>query len=154
MDDFVDRGGLWVVAQVVLFAAVAAAVVWDGTRDTPAAAIAVGVALAGAGGLFATDGVLRIRRHISALPAPVAGAPLVESGSYALVRHPIYGGLTVAALGLAIARESVIGIVASVALGFFFALKSSREEQMLRVAYAGYDAYAQRVSKRLIPWVF
>jgi protein-S-isoprenylcysteine O-methyltransferase Ste14 len=142
------------MAQAVLFVTVAAALVWDGTTDASVVLVAAGVIVAAAGGLLASDGVLRIRRHISAMPAPVAGAPLVEAGSYALVRHPIYGGLTLATLGLAVARASLSGLAAGVALGIFFALKSGREERMLRAAYAGYDAYARRVQKRLVPWIY
>ncbi len=102
---------------------------------------------------MAGDGVLRIRRHITALPAPAAGAPLVEDGSFGLVRHPIYGGLVVAALGIAAARASALGLVAAGALGGFFLLKSRFEERLLAAAYPEYDSYRARVTRSLIPWL-
>lgn len=153
MSRFRDRGGWWVAGQGVIFAGVAAAVWWGGSDEAAALLLWTGVSIAIIGVGLAFDGVLRIRRHITALPAPVAGAPLVEVGSYRLVRHPIYGGLVVAALGLAAARASLVGAAAAVVLAAFFSLKSRFEERLLVVAYPGYEGYRARVGRRLIPWV-
>ena len=56
------------------------------------------VAIAG-GGLLAVRGSWDLRASFSPFPRPVEGAPLIETGAYRLVRHPIYGGLIVGALG-------------------------------------------------------
>ncbi len=79
---------------------------------------------------------------------------MLVSGSFGLVRHPIYGGLTVAALGLALARASISGVAAAVVLGVFFFLKSNREEVMLAEAYPAYGEYRGRVRRRMIPWLW
>lgn len=151
--EFVDRGGLWVAAQGIVFAAVAAALWWGASGDGPVFLLAPGLVVTMSGIALAADGAYRIRRHITALPAPVAGAPLVERGSYRLARHPIYGGLVVAAVGLALALGSFLGVAAAIGLGAFFLLKSRHEERLLEAAYPEYSAYRSRVSKRLIPWV-
>lgn len=148
-----DRGGLWVAAQGLVFVLVAAALSWGASDDVPVTVVVTGVVVAAAGIALSADGAYRIRRHITALPAPVAGAPLVERGSYRLARHPIYGGLVVAAVGLALALGSFLGVAAAIGLGAFFLLKSRHEERLLEAAYPEYSAYRSRVPKRLIPWV-
>ena len=148
-----DRGGGWVLAQGVVFAMIAFGLWWGGDNDGPAGFVVLGAVIAASGAALAGDGVMRIRRDITALPAPVADAPLVTSGSFGLVRHPIYGGLVVVVLGLGIARSSLLGVAGAVLLALFFRLKSAREEAMLEAAYPGYPDYRRRVRRRLIPWL-
>jgi protein-S-isoprenylcysteine O-methyltransferase Ste14 len=153
MRRFRNKGGWWVVGQGVMFGWAAVALWSAGSDDVAAGLLWGGILVAVTGLGLAGDGVLRIRRHITALPAPVAGAPLVEDGSYRMVRHPIYGGLVLAALGLSAARGSLLGVTAAVALGVFFFLKSRFEERLLATSYPAYEAYRERVAHRLIPWV-
>jgi protein-S-isoprenylcysteine O-methyltransferase Ste14 len=103
--------------------------------------------------LLAGDGAYRIRRHLTALPAPRDGAPLVADGSYGLARHPIYGGLVLGAAGLALARASAAGGLAAGVLAVFFVLKSAHEERMLAAVHPAYAQYRSQVRRRLIPWV-
>lgn len=149
------RGEGWVVIQVVLFvlvvAAGAAGPVVDGAARIVLAA--GGAVLVAAGGLLAVRGVLDLDDALTPLPHPRAGAALVESGSYRLVRHPIYGGIVLASTGWALLTASPPALVGAAVLLAFFRLKSSREEAWLRSHYAGYAAYAAR-TKRLIPWVY
>ena len=153
MRRFVDDGGLWVLGQGVVLLGVAAALLWGAAGDVPTGLLWAGLVVAVAGVALAGDALRRLRPHITALPAPVPGAPLVEAGSYGLVRHPIYGGLTVSALGLAIAVASWSGVVAAGVLGVFFFLKSRFEEKLVAEAHTEYPEYAQRVRRRLIPWI-
>jgi len=151
--DFGDRGGWWVVAQGVLFLLTASAL-WAAGSEPPAGWLAVGLAITVAGLAFSFDALVRIRRFVTAMPAPVDGAPLVQTGSFGLVRHPIYGGLVIATVGLAVARASWVGGVASAALLAFFSMKSRQEERMLEAAYPDYAAYRDRVTRRLIPLLY
>ena len=148
MRRLVARGEYWVAVQGVLLLVVGGAVWWGGSTEVWIGWLAGGVAMALVGTTLAADGVLRIRRHITALPAPVTGAPLVEVGSYRLARHPIYGGLVLAAIGLALARGSAAGLAASAVLAGFMLLKARHE-----AAYPGYACYKTRVRRRLIPWI-
>jgi len=124
---------------------------WTG-GPTISATVA-GLALAVVGGLLLATALLRLGPNLSALPHPVAGASLVASGPYRLVRHPIYAGIILAALGWGVLNRSSLGVLYALALFIFFDLKSRREEFWLRQALPGYDDYRARVRK-LIPFIY
>jgi protein-S-isoprenylcysteine O-methyltransferase Ste14 len=86
------------------------------------------------------------------MPRPREGGALVETGVYARVRHPIYGGLVLAAFGWGLIGASPVGLLLSAALLGFFTLKSTREEAWLVERFPGYPAYRRR-TKRFIPFV-
>ena len=92
-------------------------------------------------------------RSFSPFPRPVEGAPLIETGAYRLVRHPIYGGLILGALGWALVTSSVVALVGGGLLFVLFAAKGRREEAWLAAIHPDYGAY-QRRTKRLIPWIY
>lgn len=100
-----------------------------------------------------TAGILRLRRQLTAFPRPVPGGRLIEDGAFALVRHPMYGGAVIAALGWGLAMASPVALAGAVVLGVFFDLKSRREEAWLGEQFAGYAAYRRR-TRRLIPWLY
>lgn len=152
------RGEGWVAAQLVLFAIIAFAgvrqLVGEGSGSAwPAAAAIVGLGAITLGGIVVTRGVWDLRASLSVFPRPVAGAPLIESGAYRLIRHPIYSGLVLAAIGWGLVTGSLVVIGTSVLLFLLFAGKSRREEVWLSAEHPEYDAY-QRRTKRLIPWIY
>jgi protein-S-isoprenylcysteine O-methyltransferase Ste14 len=59
----------------------------------------VGIVAIVIGGGVAARGIWDLRSGLSPFPRPIAGAPLVESGAYRLIRHPIYSGLVLGAIG-------------------------------------------------------
>ena len=153
-----SRGEWYVIVQIALFALVAGApLLPDVALDLPdtldAALIAAGLALIGLGGLLSLAGLLALGRNLSVLPHPKDGAALVRRGAYALVRHPIYGGLIVGAIGWALFNRSVITLGAAALLLVFFDVKSRREERWLARTFPGYADYQRRVHK-LIPFVY
>jgi protein-S-isoprenylcysteine O-methyltransferase Ste14 len=85
------------------------------------------------------------------MPRPRTGAELVETGVYRFVRHPIYGGLILAAFGWAIAQASVVAVALGVLLAAFLFVKSSREEAWLTQRFPAYEAYRAR-TRRFLPW--
>jgi len=149
------RGEGWFAAQLVLFALIAAAGAlgprWGGAARS--ATDAAGIALLAAGGVLAVRGLLDLRENLTPFPAPVAAGRLVECGSYALVRHPIYSGLIAGAFGWGLATASVAALGAAALLGVFFDLKSRREELWLAATYPGYADYRRR-TRKLVPWVY
>jgi protein-S-isoprenylcysteine O-methyltransferase Ste14 len=155
LPDLGPRGEGWVALQVVLFVAVAlagtAGPAWAGTART--VGLAAGSILVASGGLLAVRGVLDLRENLSPVPRPREGGRLVDSGVYGLVRHPIYAGITLAAVGWGLAAASLAALGLAHVLGVFFDLKSRREEAWLLAAYPGYAAYRSRVRK-LIPFVY
>jgi protein-S-isoprenylcysteine O-methyltransferase Ste14 len=152
------RGEGWVAAQLVLFAAIAAL----GSADLIGhgfanpwglPAVLVGAAAIVIGGGVAVGGAWYLRASLSPFPRPVAGAGLVESGAYRLIRHPIYIGLVIAAVGWGTATASPLALVAAGLLFVLFDGKSRREEAWLTTAYPAYRDY-QRRTKRFIPWIY
>ena len=112
--------------------------------------LGVGLVLIGFG--FALWARLHLGRNWGIPMSIRQGHELVTSGPYAYVRHPIYTGLMLAAMGSVLA----VGLVwlAAFVLSFVYFLISARtEERMMRAqfpdAYPGY----QRRTKMLIPFV-
>lgn len=152
------RGEGWVVIQLALFAAIGVAgVVSPGAWPAPieGAATLGGLVLGAAGGWLSIAGLTRLHggRALTAVPHPRDGARLVEDGPYGLVRHPIYGGLVLGAVGWALVRASGPALVGAVALFLFLDLKRRREEAWLVARFPGYEAYRAR-TRRLIPWLW
>jgi protein-S-isoprenylcysteine O-methyltransferase Ste14 len=152
------RGEGWVAIQAVLFAAIGlAGIAAPGAWTGPAAgaAIVAGLLLVAAGGALATAALFGLRDGdaLTAVPHPLDEARLVESGPYRLVRHPIYGGLVLAAFGWGLVRASLPALAGATILFAFFDLKRRREEAWLRERFPDYAAYATR-TRRLIPWLY
>lgn len=152
------RGEWYVVVQIVLFALVAFGPrTWhEGIGFLPpvnGVTAAVGIGIAVAGGALSLAAVIKVGRHLTPLPQPVEGAKLHQVGVYRWVRHPMYCGVWVAALGWSIIVDGPLTFVYAVLLFVLFDLKSRREEAWLRKAYADYEEYARRV-RRLIPFVY
>jgi len=77
---------------------------------------------------------------------------LVTNGPYALVRHPIYGGLLLAMLGSALG-QSVLWLLPMIVYGPYFILSARREESLLTEQFAErYRVYMSR-TKLLVPFV-
>ncbi len=152
------RGEGWVVAQLALFAIIAAAGLRDlvghgsATPWGPAVSV-IGIAAIVVGSGAAVRGIWDLRSSLSPFPRPIAGAPLVESGAYRLIRHPIYSGLVLGAIGWGLVTGSILAIGAAGLLFLLFAAKSHREEVWLLAIHPEYRAYQQR-TRRLIPWIY
>ena len=140
--------------QLVLFGAIGASGLehpaWSGVAGT--AGEALGAVLICCGGVLSLRGVLDLRENLTVFPKPLPGAQLVESGAYGLVRHPIYGGLILGAVGWGLFRAAPLALLLAFGLAVFFNLKSRREEIWLAEQFDGYDAYRAR-TKRLLPWI-
>jgi protein-S-isoprenylcysteine O-methyltransferase Ste14 len=114
---------------------------------------AAGVALAVAAVALIGRGFRDLGRNLTATPRPREGSELVDTGIYARVRHPIYGGLVIGALGWSLMQASLLALPFVVALAIVLDLKSRREEAWLRERFAGYEAYTAR-TRRMIPWLY
>jgi protein-S-isoprenylcysteine O-methyltransferase Ste14 len=112
-----------------------------------------GSALIIAGGTLLFAGLFRLGRGLTPLPYPKDGADLIQTGPYALVRHPMYSGGLVLALGWALVVHGWLTLVYVVVLFVFLDAKSRREERWLSEKYSAYAAYQRRVRK-LIPFVY
>jgi len=152
------RGEWLVVAQIVLMVLVFCGPRTAGGRPAwplphSGAGTIVGVALMVAGGALFVAGLVRLGRGVTPRPYPKEGAEFVRTGAYALVRHPMYAGGLILALGWAIHVESGLTLGYVVALFVLLDVKSRWEEKWLAERFPEYGTYQQRVRK-LIPFVY
>ena len=154
LPDLGPRGEGWVILQGFLFVAIAASAFLPPAWGGPARVVtaAAGATLLALGLLLAVVAQRDLGRSLTIMPRPREGGALVETGVYVRVRHPIYGGLVLAAFGWGLAGASPVGLLLAAALLGFFALKSTREEAWLVERFPGYPAYRRR-TKRFIPFV-
>jgi len=92
---------------------------------------------------------LSLGRNIGFVPAQ---REIVTAGAYRYVRHPIYTGLFLGSLGIALRAYSPLNVLV-LGLGIlWFLIKSVVEENFLS-ADTQYAAYLQRVRARWIPFI-
>jgi protein-S-isoprenylcysteine O-methyltransferase Ste14 len=155
LPDLGPRGEGWVAIQFVLFGLLALAGTAGPAWGDPwlIAGRIAGAILIGTGLVIVALGLIGLRESVTAVPRPVEGGRLIETGVYGLVRHPIYTGIIAAAAGFGLATASPPALFVALVLLVFFDLKSRREEAWLLDAYPGYEAYRRRVRK-LVPFVY
>jgi len=152
------RGEWYVVAQVVLLALVVfgprTGSGWP-TWTSPYTQLGSigGGALLLLGGLLVVTGIFRLGANLTAVPYPKEQATLIETGPYQLVRHPMYGGAILMALGWGFWVHGWLTISYALILLVFFDIKARREEQWLKAKFSGYAAYQKHVRK-LIPFIY
>jgi protein-S-isoprenylcysteine O-methyltransferase Ste14 len=113
----------------------------------------LGALLTLAGLLFAAWARVHIGSNWSGIVTIKQGHELITTGPYALVRHPIYTGLSAAFLGSAVALGESRGLLALVLVVGSFWMKLKFEERWMRRQFGrAYDEYAGRV-RALIPFV-
>ena len=112
------------------------------------------VGLAILGFLFCWWARLYLGRLWSSSVTRKADHHIVDTGPYRLVRHPIYTGLTIAALATAIDRGTVVSMIGFALMVLGFLIKARLEETFLRTELGAeaYDAYAKRTGM-LLPFL-
>lgn len=148
---FRDRGGWWVIVQFALFGLILLALTRN--RDPVAAIRALGWVMVGGAVVIGGSGAWMLRDKLTALPAPMDGAVLLDRGPYAIVRHPIYSGVILGFCGLAVKGGNPLALVLSLLLIPFFYAKTSFEERLLIGRFPEYRQYQQRVGYRVLPWI-
>lgn len=155
LPDLGSRGEGWVGLQVALLLAVASVAVvgpsWSRTWKLPLLVVGAVVMLAGAGLILV--GARSLGTALTPLPHPREAAALRDGGVYRFVRHPIYGGLLLIALGLSLC-SSPWTLAPTALLTLLLVGKSAREECWLTERYPGYPAYRESVPHRFLPFVW
>lgn len=106
-----------------------------------------------AGGVFAWWARLHLGAYWSGTVTRKEGHRIIDTGPYAIVRHPIYTGLILAGIATALARGHFASLVGAGLMALGFWMKARLEERFLSVDLgAEYDAYRKRVPM-LVPRV-
>ena len=79
---------------------------------------------------------------------------VIDTGVYAVVRHPIYSGFVPMVLGPALWLGSYASALLAIVPIAVLAVRSVFEERFLKRELKGYDAYTEKVRYRLIPFVW
>lgn len=79
---------------------------------------------------------------------------VVDSGVYAIVRHPMYSGVFLFMIGLPLWLQSTAGLLVQAVPLAVLALRIVLEERFLLRELSGYAEYRQRVRYRLLPLVW
>lgn len=114
------------------------------------AVVAVGDVLLVTGLAWSVWSVRHLDRNLSVV-AQARG--VVDTGPYALVRHPLYTGELVAMLGLALTLGGQTVLLAWVVLVGLQAYRAVHEEALLVAALPAYASYRGRTA-RLVPGLF
>lgn len=150
---FRERGGWWVIGQLVLMALVITfgfafsnSLRWPGL-------VWLGAGLMILGGGIALAGSISLGRRLTPFPKPQENSQLTRRGVYSLMRHPLYTSVMVTAIGWALFRHSWTALAGALVLALFLDAKARREERWLRSQFPDYAEY-QRQVRRFVPWVY
>jgi protein-S-isoprenylcysteine O-methyltransferase Ste14 len=80
--------------------------------------------------------------------------PVVSTGLYGLVRHPMYVGALIMMVGMPLALASYWALLVMIPGVLVFAARITDEEKALRQDLDGYQEYTEKVHYRLVPGVW
>ena len=143
------------IIQTILLVGIAVAGLggarWPEHLRVPAQVIAI---MAGAAGLWLAASAIRtLGGSVSPFPKPPPTSELKGSGVYALVRHPIYGGILLLCLAWSLAL-SPWALMPTGTLAIALVCKSRLEERWLIDRHPGYAGYRERVRHRVVPRIW
>jgi len=107
--------------------------------------------VAGLGVIFLT---FRENSYASAIIDTASGQPVISTGPYAVVRHPMYAGALILLLGTPVALGSLWGLVPFLFLLATIVWRLLDEERLLARDLPGYQEYRLRVRYRLVPFLW
>lgn len=96
--------------------------------------------------------IIQLNKNISAFPTPVKNAQLITNGVFKFIRHPIYAGIILSAVGYGLFFSDIFKLMMSFVLLVFFDMKSNYEEQKLSEKFPDYTFYQTRTGKFTPPF--
>jgi protein-S-isoprenylcysteine O-methyltransferase Ste14 len=98
--------------------------------------------------------VLKENSYASGVIRVEAEQPVISTGLYAHMRHPMYAGGMLLLIGTPLVLGSWWGIAAALALCAVIVVRLLDEEGRLATELKGYDDYRRKVGYRLVPGVW
>jgi protein-S-isoprenylcysteine O-methyltransferase Ste14 len=104
--------------------------------------------------------LIALALHENSFAAPVVkyqaqrSQHVIDTGVYAMVRHPMYAGFVPFILGMCLWLGSYAAALMAIVPIALIATRIAIEERFLKRKLVGYSAYAEHVRYRLIPFVW
>jgi protein-S-isoprenylcysteine O-methyltransferase Ste14 len=124
-----------------------------GWSQVPVPIVVTGQILVAVGLTLATM-VVNQNSYAAATITVEAEQPVISTGLYGIVRHPMYAFALIMMVGMPLALDSYWGLVTVVPAVALLMFRIVDEEKMLRQELAGYDEYTEKVHYRLVPGVW
>jgi protein-S-isoprenylcysteine O-methyltransferase Ste14 len=96
--------------------------------------------------------ILQLNKNLTPFPTPKEEGMLIQTGLYKFVRHPIYSGIILTALGFGLFVNSYWKVFIGIALWILFYFKSRYEESLLEKHFKEYKKYRNH-TRRFFPFV-
>ena len=84
-------------------------------------------------------------KSISPMPRPKWDSKLITTGTYRILRHPMYYSLILISLGLFIKSFTIYNLILFIFLIFIICNKINIEEKYLRKKFSNYTSYKKKV---------
>jgi protein-S-isoprenylcysteine O-methyltransferase Ste14 len=98
--------------------------------------------------------VLMVNSYLSRTVEVEAGQKVVSTGPYAIVRHPMYAGISLMYVATPVALGSFWALIPALFIVPLLVVRLRNEEQVLLRDLPGYAEYTQKVKYRLLPGIW
>jgi protein-S-isoprenylcysteine O-methyltransferase Ste14 len=144
------KSRLLVIVQFALLAVIFFLPTGAPPAATPAWMLSFGSLIVWPGLGIVIVSIFKLGQSLTASPIPKENAELKTEGLYKWIRHPIYTGLMVTTLGIALEAGSVSKLFFTAALMFLFDYKAKFEESLLIKRFPEYRSYMSTTG-RFVP---
>jgi protein-S-isoprenylcysteine O-methyltransferase Ste14 len=83
-----------------------------------------------------------------------SGHKVIDTGPYAIVRHPMYSGFTLMMFSVVLALGSWYALIPAILAVIFLAIRIRFEENMLIKGLIGYKEYKEKVKNKIMPKIY
>ena len=141
---------LLVTAQFILLAVIFFVPTGPVSASAPEWVVSLGSLIVWPGLGIVLLSIFKLGQSLTASPIPKESAELKTDGLYKWIRHPIYTGLMLTTLGIALEAGSVAKLFFVAALMFLFDYKAKFEESLLIKRFPEYRSY-MTTTGRFVP---
>lgn len=128
---------------------------WGGSPDYPLWVELTGAVILVVGYSFATWAMMTNQFFSSTVRIQTdRGHHVIQTGPYAIVRHPGYSGLLLGSIGVSLLLGSLWSFIPLVLVAIVTFVRAKREDETLQAELEGYREYTQKTRYRLIPGIW